>query len=97
MINFLRNEKIPSFKDNNEEINFHEELQFWQIPINDNCKIKNLNFFLLFLFCLCDFYDIILVSNSLSRQTQQFDPDWCADTLECIQNNKVIRKHGNYK
>ncbi len=38
MINFLRNNKIPNFKDTNEEINFYEELQFWQIPINDNSK-----------------------------------------------------------
>jgi len=38
MINFLRNDRIPNFKDINEEINFHEELHFWQIPINDNSK-----------------------------------------------------------
>jgi len=42
MINFLRNNKYPLFKDKNEEINFFEELNFWQIPVNDKGIRKNL-------------------------------------------------------
>ena len=38
MINYLRNGKYPIFKDKNEEINFFEELEFWQIPITENSK-----------------------------------------------------------
>lgn len=38
MVNFLRNGKFPIFKDKNEELNFFEELEFWQIPIYDNSK-----------------------------------------------------------
>jgi len=33
LINFLRSGKLPIFKDKNEEINFFEEIEFWQIPI----------------------------------------------------------------
>ncbi len=33
MVNFLRSGKFPIYKDKNEEINFFEELEFWQIPI----------------------------------------------------------------
>lgn len=40
LINYLRNGKYPIFKDKNEEINFFEELQFWQIPIYDTSKNK---------------------------------------------------------
>lgn len=40
MINYLRNGKYPVFRDKNEEINFFEELNFWQIPIYQSCKIK---------------------------------------------------------
>jgi hypothetical protein len=35
MINYLRNGKFPIFKDKHEEISFYEELEFWQIPINE--------------------------------------------------------------
>jgi hypothetical protein len=40
MINYLRNGKYPIFKEKNEEINFFEELEFWQIPISENSNIK---------------------------------------------------------
>ena len=33
LINYLRNGKYPVFRDKNEEINFFEELAFWQIPV----------------------------------------------------------------
>jgi hypothetical protein len=39
MINYLRNGKFPIFKDKNEEISFFEELEFWQIPINEGSKV----------------------------------------------------------
>lgn len=39
MVNYLRNGKFPLFKDRNEEINFFEELDFWQIPINEGSKL----------------------------------------------------------
>ena len=38
MINYLRNGKFPIFKEKNEEINFFEELDFWQVPLCDNSK-----------------------------------------------------------
>jgi len=38
MINYLRNGKYPVFKDKNEEINFFEELNFWQIPIYETSE-----------------------------------------------------------
>ena len=38
MIHYLRNGKFPVFKEKNEEINFFEELDFWQIPLNDLSK-----------------------------------------------------------
>jgi hypothetical protein len=39
MINYLRNGKFPVFRDKNEEISFYEELEFWQIPVNENSNI----------------------------------------------------------
>ena len=45
MINYLRNGKYPIFKDKNEEINFYEELNFWQIPIYDSSIIVFINVF----------------------------------------------------
>lgn len=44
MVNFLRNGKIPLFKDKTDETAFYEELDFWQIPISEGyskfiCKI----------------------------------------------------------
>lgn len=48
VINYLRNGKYPNFKDKNEEINFFEELQFWQIPIYDTSKNKILFFKIFF-------------------------------------------------
>jgi len=43
MVNFLRNSKIPNFKDKTEEASFYEELEFWQIPYKDEAinKIQN--------------------------------------------------------
>lgn len=41
MINYLRNGKYPVFRDKNEEINFFEELTFWQIPIYEACTEIN--------------------------------------------------------
>jgi len=38
MINYLRNGKYPVFRDKSEEINFFEEIFFWQIPIYDSSK-----------------------------------------------------------
>lgn len=38
MINYLRNGKYPVFRDKSDEINFFEEITFWQIPIYDSCK-----------------------------------------------------------
>jgi hypothetical protein len=38
MVNYLRNGKFPIFKDKNEEINFFEELEFWQIPLYEGSK-----------------------------------------------------------
>jgi hypothetical protein len=45
MINFLRNSKIPNFKDKPEEASFYEELEFWQIPYKDEAINKIQNFF----------------------------------------------------
>lgn len=42
MINYLRSGKFPIFKDKNEELNFLEELEFWQIPILEESKLKYL-------------------------------------------------------
>jgi hypothetical protein len=39
MINYLRNGKFPIFKEKNDELNFMEELEFWQIPLYDNSKL----------------------------------------------------------
>ena len=39
MVNYLRNGKFPVFRDKNEEINFFEELEFWQIPVNEGSNI----------------------------------------------------------
>lgn len=44
LINYMRNGKYPVFKDKNEEINFFEELNFWQIPVYENGWIFFLNF-----------------------------------------------------
>ena len=33
MVNYLRSGKFPIFKEKNEEVNFFEELEFWQIPL----------------------------------------------------------------
>jgi hypothetical protein len=41
MINYLRTGKFPIFKDKNEEINFFEELEYWQIPIYEGSNIYN--------------------------------------------------------
>jgi hypothetical protein len=35
MVSYLRNRKIPTFKDTKEEENFYQELEFWQIPTTD--------------------------------------------------------------
>jgi BTB/POZ domain len=75
MINYLRNGKFPIFRDKNEEINFLEELQFWQIPLNE----QSIHF-------------VILDYNI--KHVLHFDPDWCANTLECIEDNTTIKKHG---
>lgn len=48
MINYLRNGKYPVFRDKNEEINFFEELTFWQIPIYESSR-TNKNKIILFL------------------------------------------------
>ncbi len=40
LINFLRNGKFPIFKDKTEEINFFEELEYWQIPVFEESKKK---------------------------------------------------------
>lgn len=40
MINFLRGGKYPVFRDKTEEINFFEELNFWQIPIYETGNKK---------------------------------------------------------
>jgi hypothetical protein len=45
LINYMRNGKYPVFKDKNEEINFFEELNFWQIPIYETGNF-NFNFYL---------------------------------------------------
>lgn len=42
MIGYLRTGKFPMFKDKNDEINFFEELEFWQIPIYEGSKHKKL-------------------------------------------------------
>ena len=36
LINYLRNDKLPNFKDDKEYQNFLDELEFWQIPLNIN-------------------------------------------------------------
>jgi len=43
VINFLRNSKMPNFKDKAEEASFYEVLEFWQIPYKDEAtnKIQN--------------------------------------------------------
>ena len=33
LIQYLRNGKFPILKDKNEETNFLEELEYWQIPL----------------------------------------------------------------
>ena len=40
MVNYFRSGKFPIFKDKNEEINFFEELEYWQIPIYEGSKKK---------------------------------------------------------
>jgi hypothetical protein len=42
------------------------------------------------------FHFNFLDSNSLLKNSHQFDPDWCADTLECEENNITIRKNGMF-
>ena len=39
IINYMRNGKYPIFKDKNEEVNFFEELNYWQIPIYESGKL----------------------------------------------------------
>ena len=34
LISYLRNDKLPNFKDDKEYQNFLDELEFWQIPLN---------------------------------------------------------------
>ena len=36
LINYLRNDKLPNFKDDKEYQNFLDELEYWQIPLNIN-------------------------------------------------------------
>ena len=38
LVNFLRNEKFPIFKDKEEEDKFKDELDFWKISIQDKSK-----------------------------------------------------------
>jgi hypothetical protein len=45
MINYLRNGKYPVFRDKNEEINFFEELNFWQIPIYETSKFFKIEYY----------------------------------------------------
>jgi len=45
MVNFLRNGKMPNFKDKTEEASFYEELEFWQIPYKDETLFKLQNHF----------------------------------------------------
>jgi hypothetical protein len=47
MINFLRSGKFPIFKDKTEEINFFEELEYWQIPIYEGSKDRFIFIFLI--------------------------------------------------
>jgi hypothetical protein len=48
LINYMRNGKYPVFKDKNEEINFFEELNYWQIPIYETGNfIDKLNIFII--------------------------------------------------
>jgi hypothetical protein len=77
MINYLRNGKYPVFKDKNDEINFFEEMEFWQIPQHE--ASNNI---------LCK-----LIEDNIIKQLLQFDPEWCASTLNIEQNNTVIKKH----
>jgi len=58
IINYMRNGKYPIFKDKNEEINFFEELNYWQIPIYE---IGIFYLFLLFQFFLKEI--ILLIFN----------------------------------
>lgn len=46
LINFLRCGKFPIFKDKNEEFNFFEEIEFWQIPIYEGSKLYIYNDFI---------------------------------------------------
>jgi hypothetical protein len=45
MINYFRSGKFPIFKDKNDEINFFEELEFWQIPVIEESKNYITKFF----------------------------------------------------
>ena len=36
LINYLRNDKLPNFKDDKEYQNFLDELEYWEIPLNMN-------------------------------------------------------------
>ena len=36
LINYLRNDKLPNFKDDKEYQSFLDELEYWQIPLNIN-------------------------------------------------------------
>ena len=38
LINYLRNDKLPNFKDDKEYQSFLDELEYWQIPLK---KMKN--------------------------------------------------------
>jgi hypothetical protein len=40
LLNFLRNGKFPIFQNKNDEMNFFEELEFWQIPLNEMSKLN---------------------------------------------------------
>lgn len=37
VIQFLRNGKLPIFDSKIKEISFYEELDYWQIPLDQNC------------------------------------------------------------
>ena len=45
LVNFLRNEKFPIFKDKEEEDKFKEELDFWKITIQDKSKLYIINYY----------------------------------------------------
>jgi len=68
IISYLRNGKPPLFASKQQENAFYDELDYWQIPMNQQ--------------------------KSEPITTEEFDPNWCASTLQLGNNNMLVRKNG---